>query len=101
MDLIPEEYSFKTQKMETCDIKDLKSKPSKSRIFSKKKAFNYIKYKYLFEAFASLEELEKLAPPQPVYENWAIVNEEGERLEIGLPGIFKQDDALHVMWRYY
>ncbi|MDQ5936875.1 MAG: hypothetical protein QG574_4215 [Cyanobacteriota bacterium erpe_2018_sw_21hr_WHONDRS-SW48-000092_B_bin.40] len=58
-------------------------------------------YKYLFEAFASLEELEKLAPPQPVYENWAIVNEEGERLEIGLPGIFKQDDALHVMWRYY
>lgn len=58
-------------------------------------------YKYLFEAFASPEELEKLAPPQQVYENWAIVNEEGERLEIGLPGIFKQDDALHVMWRYY
>jgi len=39
--------------------------------------------------------------PEEQLENWFVEDEQGERQEIGLPGIYTQNNRLEILWRHF
>ncbi|MBA4079007.1 MAG: hypothetical protein C0508_28510 [Cyanobacteria bacterium PR.023] len=60
-------------------------------------------YKPIFEYFQNQERPQSEEPPfeEHLLENWFIEDEQNQRQEIGLPGIFDLDNRKHIMWRYF
>lgn len=60
-------------------------------------------YKSIFKYFHDKERPQSEEPPfaEHLLENCFIENEQNQRQEIGLPGIFDLDNRKHIMWRYF
>lgn len=60
-------------------------------------------YQEMFDRWTDPNRDHSLEPPFPtaLLEDWFVETEHGERREIGLPGIFKRNDRLEILWRYF
>ena len=39
--------------------------------------------------------------PEKMLNNWFIEDEDGEKKEIGLPGVFDRNNRKEILWRYF